>query len=288
MPGSRLRLQRLGRWRRVGAAAALTTTVVLVAVAPGAAPADVSIRTTPVITMSGSTSVAPLAARLAQKYVQSHNVQFRLSQGGSDIGISDVAHGRVDIGNSSRDPKPGDPGGIVFRKIAKDALCVITNNANTLPNLSQAGVQAVFDGQVRHWNQVPGATRGTNTIDLYVRTAASGTQDAFEKLFMDPKDVNNSIAKQLSSNGLVQQKVKGDPNGTGYVSLFFTDGVHRVAYKGVACNLRNAKSGQYGGVLNFWMVTRDSQPARAVQFIQWVQNSAAAKAIIGTNWVPLH
>ena len=281
-------LQRLGRWRRVAPAAVLSAAVVLIAAAPGRAPADVGTQGVPTITMSGSTSVAPLAARLAQKYVQNHNVQFRLSQGGSDIGISDVAHGRVDIGNSSRDPKPTDPGGIVFRKIAKDAICVITNNSNTLPNLSQNGVQAVFSGQVRHWNQVPGATRGSNVIDLFVRNVASGTQDAFEKLFMDPKDVNNSIAKQLSSNGLVQQRVKDDANGIGYVSLFFTDGVHRVAYKGVACSLRNAKSGQYGGVRNFWMVTRDSQPQRAIDFIKWVQNSSAANSIIGTNWVPLH
>jgi phosphate transport system substrate-binding protein len=287
MPASKRLTRRLGRWRRLGVALPLTAAVVLVAVAPGTAPAEVSTRAVPTITMSGSTSVAPLAARLAQKYVQNHNVQFRLSQGGSDIGISDVAHGRVSIGNSSRDPKPSDPGGLVFRKIAKDALCVITNSANNLPNLSQNGVQAIYSGQVRRWNDVPGATRGNNVIDLFVRNVASGTQDAFEKLFMDPEDVNTNIAKQLASNGLVQQRVKDDPNGTGYVSLFFTGGVHRVAYKGVACNLRNAKSGQYGGVRNFWMVTRGSEPARAVTFIRWVQNSDAARKIVATNWVPL-
>jgi phosphate transport system substrate-binding protein len=286
MSSSRLRLRRLGRWRRVGAAGALTAAVILAVVVPGA-PANTAKRV-PTITASGSTSVAPLFAKLAQKYVQSHNVQFRLSQGGSDVGISDVAHGRVDIGNSSRDPKPTDPGGLVFHKIAKDAICVITNDSNTLPNLSQSGVQAIFDGDVRHWNDVPGATRGSDTIDLFVRTAASGTQDAFQKIFMDPKQVDNSIAKQLSSNGLIQQKVKSDKDGVGYVSLFFAKGTHPVAYKGVACNLRNAKSGQYGGLRNFWMVTRGNQPAAAISFIHWVQNSSAAKQIIGTQWVPLH
>jgi phosphate transport system substrate-binding protein len=57
-----------------------------------------------VITMSGSTSVAPLAAQLAKTYVKTHRVSFKLLQGGSDVGINDVAHGRVSIGNSSRDP----------------------------------------------------------------------------------------------------------------------------------------------------------------------------------------
>ena len=35
-----------------------------------------------------------------------------------------------------------------------------------------------------------------------------------------------------------------------------TGGTHTVSYNGVPCTLRNAKSGQYGGVRNFWMITR--------------------------------
>ena len=50
--------------------------------------------------------------------------------------------------------------------------------------------------------------------------------------------------------------VKSDPNAIGYVSLDFTGGLHTIPYKGVACTLRNAKSGQYGGVRNLYMVTR--------------------------------
>ncbi len=80
------------------------------------------------------------------------------------------------------------------------------------------------------------------------------------KIFMAPEHVDNSIAKQLASNGLIQQKVKSDKDGVGYVSLFFAKGAHAVAYKGVACNLRNAKSGQYPGLRNFWMVTKGNKP----------------------------
>ena len=109
-----------------------------------------------VITMSGSTSVAPLAAKLAKSYVKKHKgAQFKLAQGGSDIGVADVSRGRVTIGNSSRDPKPTDPGGLVFNKIARDALCVVTNNGNSIPSLSQAQIQAIFSGQVRNWTDVP-------------------------------------------------------------------------------------------------------------------------------------
>ena len=242
----------------------------------------------PTITMSGSTSVAPLAAKLAKAYIAEckHCVQFKLLQGGSDVGISDVSRGRVTIGNSSRDPKDGDPGGLVFNKVARDGLCVATAPGNHLPNLSQEQVQAIFSGQTRDWGDIPGAT-ASGGIDVFVRTPASGTQDAFQKIFMNPFKIA-STASQKGSNGLVQQAVKSDPAGIGYLSLAFTAGLNTVAYKGVACDLRNAKSGQYGGVRNFWMVTRGPAQGAALKWIKWIQKSSTANKIVATEWVPLH
>jgi phosphate transport system substrate-binding protein len=241
----------------------------------------------PTITMSGSTSVAPLAASLARKYVSAchHCVSFKLLQGGSDIGVSDVASGRVTIGNSSRDPKPSDPGGLVFNKIARDGVCIVTNRSNPVPNLDQAGVQALFGGRVRNWSQVPGA-RQHGTIDVIVRTPGSGTQDAFQRIFMGSTKIFGG-ASQKTSNGLVQQLVKSDDNGVGYVSLYFTGGLYAIPYKGVPCTLRNAKSGQYGGTRNFYMVTRGRPKGAAKAFIKWIKSSSAASRIIGTNWIPL-
>jgi phosphate transport system substrate-binding protein len=240
----------------------------------------------PTITMSGSTTVAPLAARLARGYLRQFpgSVRFRLLQGGSNIGISDVAHGRVTIGNSSRDPQPGDPGGIVFNRIARDALCVTTNPANRIGNLSQAQIQAIFSGAVRDWSQVPGSTI-SGPIDINVRTAASGSHDAFQKLFLGSAR-QSSGASQRGSNGLVEQAVRSDRNAIGYVSLAFTGGTHPVAYKGVACNLRNAKSGQYEGTRNLYMVTRGSPTGAAAKWIRWITRSSAARRIVLTEWVP--
>ena len=219
-----------------------------------AAPATAQAET---ITMSGSTSVAPLASALAKSFKSSagRGHSFRLFQGGSDIGIADVARGRVDIGNSSRDPKPSDPGGIVFNKIARDALCIATHPANPVPNLSNDQVQAIFSGRVRNWSDVPGA-RASGPITLVVRTPASGSQDAFQQIFMGQTLRVAGSASQKASNGLVQQTLRRDKNAIGYLSFDFIGGTHAISYAGVACTLRNAKSGQYGGTRNFWMVTR--------------------------------
>jgi phosphate transport system substrate-binding protein len=242
-----------------------------------------------VITISGSTSVAPLAVKLIKGYLRRYpgRAQFKLAQGGSDIGVADAAAGRVSIGNSSRDAKPSDPGGLVFNKIARDAICLATNPSNKLAGLSQAQVQDIFSGRIRDWGQVPGATVG-GPIDLVVRTPASGTQDAFQKLFMGSSKVFSSAAAK-ASNGLVAASVKTDKQAIGYLSYAFTSGLNDTAYQGVACNLRTAKAGQYPGSRNFWMVTRGKPAKRGAvgRFIRWIQSNKKAQKIISQEWVPL-
>ena len=61
-----------------------------------------------------------------------------------------------------------------------------------------------------------------------------------------------------------------DKQAIGFVSFAYTAGVNPVGYNGVACNLRNAKSGQYGGVRNFWMVTKGAPKGEALKFLAWV------------------
>lgn len=241
------------------------------------------------VTMSGSTSVAPLATALAKAYVKKYpgKLGFKILQGGSDIGINDVSRGRVSIGNASRDPLPGsDPKGLVFNKIARDGVCVVTNPGNPVANLSQKQVRAIFSGQVRNWSAVPGA-KATGAIDLVSRTAASGTADAFQNIFMGPDLRIASSAATKTSNGLVQQAVSSNRNAIGFVSFDFVGGVSPAAYEGVACNLRNAKSGQYQGVRNFWMVTRGKAAGGAAKFIKWIQNTSAARKIVSTQWIAL-
>jgi phosphate transport system substrate-binding protein len=238
------------------------------------------------ITISGSTSVAPLMTKWARAYARSNSVGFRILQGGSDVGVADVSKGAVTIGMSSRDPKSGDPGGLVWNKVSKDALCVITNKSNGVSNLTQAQVQAIFGGSVRNWNSVSGSPK-SGTIDVIVRTAASGTQDAFKKLFLGSTSVFSG-ATQKASSGLVEQAVKSNPNAIGYVSLAFTKGeVNSVAYNGTACTLRNAKAGTYQGTRNFWVVTKGAPSGAAKKFIDWIRNSRAAAKLADSEWVSL-
>jgi phosphate transport system substrate-binding protein len=271
------------RLRLIGVGLAAVLAILACALVPGVASAQ-----KPTVTMSGSTSIYPLALQLARGYLQANpnSVRFRILQGGSDIGINDVARGRVTIGMASRDPLPNDPGRLQFNRIARDGVCIVTHPDNPIQNLSQEQIQAIFSGRVRTWSDVPGA-RASGAIDLVVRTAASGTQDAFQNIFLGgPRGARiASSASQRSSNGLVQSSVRSNRNAIGYVDFRFISGTNAVSFRGVACNLRNAQAGTYGGVRNFWMVTRGAPTGATAKFIKFAQ-SRRGQRIVGRNWVP--
>lgn len=241
--------------------------------------------------IGGSTSVLPLAQKLASAY---HHAFPRIPApkvggGQSDVGIKGAAEGRFDIGDSSRDPIKGvDPKGLVFTKIARDGVCVVTNSSNPIASLSQESVEGIFTGRIRDWSQVPGA-RISGPIDLFDRDGASGTQDAFQHIFLGETQRISPSATAKTSNGLEQNAVSADRQAIGFVSFAYTAGVYAVGYNGIPCNLRNAKSGQYGGVRNFWMVTKGVPSGEAAKFLRWVTSgNAVTKRIVNSSWIAIH
>ena len=85
---------------------------------------------------------------------------------------------------------------------------------------------------------------------------------------------------------MYKRQVQRDKAGVGYVSLAFTKGTTTGSYKGVPCTLRNAKSGQYGGVRSFYFVTRGAASGPVQKWINWTRNSKAALQIAASEWVP--
>ena len=278
----------MSRTRPLAAVAALAAATLVPASAADARPADAQAQSAKATTilMSGSTSVYPLAVKLATAFIHKYpgHAKFKISQGGSDTGINDVAHKRVSIGDSSRDLEQGDPGGLVFSKIARDGVCVVTNPSNQIANFTQQQVQDIFSGAVRRWDDVQGA-KITGPIDLVSRTAASGTQDAFRNIFMGPNLNIAPSASQKASNGLVQAAIRSDKQAVGFVDFQFTAGTFAVPYKGIGCTLANAKSGQYPGMRNFWFVTNGKPTGVVKKFVNYTRSSSVQRSIVAKSYV---
>jgi phosphate transport system substrate-binding protein len=254
------------------------------AMAPAAASAS------PTITISGATASYPLVSLLAQKYVKlkPHTVKFKIAQGGAQVGINDVAAGRVSIGDVSRDPLPTDPNGLVFYPIAKYGVCVVTPPSNGLSNLTSAQLVSIFTGKIRNWSQVPGAS-ASGTVDLISRTSVAGVLTSFQTLLLEGKKVS-TLASEQPSEGLLRQTVEHDPNAIGFLSNYQAGlgSVKSVSYNGVACNKSTVVSGQYAGLARFYEVTRGQAKGFVASFISWITKSKAARKIISSQWVPVN
>jgi phosphate transport system substrate-binding protein len=243
--------------------------------------------------LSGSTAAFPLIELLTAKYsaLEHHKVKFVVAQGGSTVGINDAAAGKVDIGDASAGPTSTTPGGLDFYPIAKYFVCVVTNPANPISNLTTSQVEQIFEGKVTNWSQVSGSTL-TTPIDVESRTSVAGVLTTFASTLLGgaKSTVVTSSATQWPAEGELQAKVANDPNAIGFLSDYFalSKKVNAVAYNGVGCSVANTVNETYPGFSFFYEVTKGPAIGDPEgHFINWVQTSAAAKRIIESNWIPL-
>lgn len=109
-----------------------------------------------VITVAGSTSVAPVMEKLAEAYaVLNPDVSIEIQQSGSSAGIQSAIEGACDIGMSSRDLKTSElEAGLRSTLIARDGIAVIVNNENPVRDLSSPQIRAIFLGEVESWSEI--------------------------------------------------------------------------------------------------------------------------------------
>lgn len=236
------------------------------------------------ITIAGSTSVQPVAEKLAQTYMQKHpNVKINVQGGGSGVGIKSVSEGTVNIGTSSKDLSANESTGLNQTVIGKDGIVVAVNTANSVSALTTDQLKNIFGGNVTNWNQVGGSSAN---IDVITREDGSGTRTAFEDLVMNKTKIKGDAIVQ-SSTEAVKQSVKGDPNAIGFISLADLDSsVKAVQINGVAPSEQTVSDGTYKLQRPFIFLTK-GQPKGAVKdFIDWVMSPEGQAIVKSMNVVP--
>jgi phosphate transport system substrate-binding protein len=262
---------------------ALAVTGVLGVAAPAAANA------TALVTISGATSSYPLVSLLAAKYVKlhPHKIRFKITQGGTTVGLNDVKAGHVTIADVAQEPTSTDAG-LDFYPIAKYAICVVTNKSNPVSNLTAAQITSIFTGKTKEWSSALSGATATGPINVFTRTSVAGVLTSFKSLLLEGKSVVSSATEE-ATEGLMRQAVESAPTGIGFLSNYQANkgGLNVASVGGVACNQTTAASGQYPGVSVFFEVTKGPATGGAAAFINWIDKSAPAKKIIESQWVPV-
>ena len=240
------------------------------------------------ITIAGSTSVQPVAEKLAQAYMQKHpNVKITVQGGGSAVGLKSAQDGTANIGTYSSNLNSNDSAGITSYQIAKDGIVIVVNNANSITDLTTNQTKDIFSGNITNWNAV-GGTSGT--INVVTREDGSGTRDAFISLVMGGKNGTPILKTAIvqSSTEAIKQSVKGDPNAIGYISLADLNGdVKAVKIDGVSPSEQTVSDGTYKTQRPFLFLTKGQAKGATLDFINWCLGPEGQTIVKQSGAVPV-
>ena len=100
------------------------------------------------LVLSGSSTIAPVIAEVAQQYERAHpGVRIDVQSGGSSRGIGDVRSELADIGMVSR-ALEGAEQNLHAYPIAHDGVGIILNAQNPVAALTEAQIAAIYRGEI--------------------------------------------------------------------------------------------------------------------------------------------
>jgi phosphate transport system substrate-binding protein len=257
------------------------------------------------ITMSGSNTMAPIAAAWAEAYEDASVVA---SGGGTGIGVKQLTDGSIDICNASRPLKAAEKEAIkakhgkevVEYHIGYDALAIFTNLANPLKEISVEELKGIYsaEGTIADWSGLPASTM-TDKIEVLGRESTSGTYEYFQEETCGKDDkgklkpFRQGISAMSSSQAIVDT-LATTKNAIGYDGMAFkTDKVKWLAVakkkgdKAVTPGADAARSGEYPLARKLFIYTVGEPKPHVKAFITWLLGVDGQKLVAETGAVPL-
>ncbi len=195
--------------RSIAAAAFLITTLV------GCGSSDDSPSAQTRITLTGSSTVAPLASEIARRFEERHpDVRVEVQTGGSSRGIADARSGAATLGMISRDLAPDEQDLTAFT-IARDGIGLIIHADNPVEELSRSQIASIFRGEISNWSEVGGREAEITVVN---KAEGRATLEVFKQYFeLTSPEIRADVVIGHNEQGV--KTVAGNPNALGYVSI---------------------------------------------------------------------
>jgi phosphate transport system substrate-binding protein len=131
------------------------------------------------IVITGSTTVLPVAQKVAEAYMsQNPDVKISISGGGSGEGIKALIDGTTNIADSSRFIKDSEIKQAVDKgrypvpfAVAYDCIIPVVHPSNTVMNLTIQQLKGIYKGEIKNWKEVGGPDK---PIVVISRDTSSG------------------------------------------------------------------------------------------------------------------
>ena len=240
------------------------------------------------IAISGSTSVGPLAEKLAFKYEENNNVKIEINQIGSSAGITNAINGVSEIGMSSRDLKQKEKdSGLSEIVIAYDGIVVVTHPSNKVKDLTLEQVKKIFTGEVMNWKEL-----GGDDMEIVVvsREDGSGSRDAFQEIvdYSSGELVRSAIIS--SGNGNIKTTVATNKHAVGFISFEYVDeSISTIDIDGVEATAENVLLKTYKLSRPFLFVPKEENLTEAgQQFINFILSPDGQEVVAETGAIPVN
>ena len=242
------------------------------------------------LTLTGSSTVAPLASELAKRFEQLHpEVRIDVQMGGSSRGVADARSGQADIGMASRALKP-EENDLQAHPIALDGIAIIVNAKNPITELSEAQIVAIYRGETKNWSGVGG---GDAPITVVNKAEGRSTLELFCDHFkVKVADIKADVVIGDNQQGI--KTVAGNADAIGYVSIGTAEyeAAHGSAIKllplrGIAANLVAVRAGTFPLQRPLNLVTKSTPTGLAKEFIDFAKSAEATAIVEGQFFVPI-
>jgi phosphate transport system substrate-binding protein len=238
------------------------------------------------LSFAGSTTVQPLAERLAEAYQERHpNVILDIAAGGSLVGIQGVQNGDIDIGMASRELKPEEvTEGMEAHRIAVDVLAVIVHSTNPVENLRRDELSAIYRGELTNWSEIGGPDMPILPV---IREVTSGTRGAFDDIVLGGADPTADADVQITASE-VEARVASSENAIGYVGFghIDLDEIKVVRIDDVEPSPENALDGSYTLQRPLQLLTGPLSRELAQTFIDFALSETGQQIVVEDGWVP--
>lgn len=242
------------------------------------------------LTLTGSSTVAPLMLEIGKRYEQLHpGVQVDVQSGGSSRGIADVRSGVADIGLVSRALK-ADETDLQAYTIAIDGISIILHATNPVTQLSDAQIKAIYTGQITRWKDV-----GGQDAPIVVVNKAEGRSTL--ELFLAYFGLKNREIKAQVIVAENQQDIKtiaGNPFAIGYVSIGAAEyeivqgtSIKLLPIAGITANTLTVSDRSFPLSRPLNLVSQAQPSALAKDLIDFAQSAAVNDLIKAQFFVPV-
>ncbi|MBU1570146.1 MAG: phosphate ABC transporter substrate-binding protein [Proteobacteria bacterium] len=245
------------------------------------------------IAINGSTTVLPIAQKVAEAFMKEHpDTAISISGGGSGNGIKSLIDKTTDIANSSRAIKKEESeqakakgSNPVEFIVAFDCIVPIVHTSNPLKNITLDQLKAMYQGEIRNWKEIGGADK---PIVVISRDTSSGTYEVWEEKVMKKERVFPRALLQ-ASNGAIVQAVSKNPNAIGYIGLGYMDNsVKMLSVNGITGSKETTLNKSFPVSRPLYMYTPAQPGGDVKKFLDYMISKKGQKLVEEEGFIPLN